>query len=340
MALRIIESFTHFATNDMTKKWDYQDNMEIKDVDPRRAGSKYIENGPKFWTYDGIIRRRIGLIGPTVIVGIALKHYRAGEIRVSFMSGTTVNIYISVLESGDVRLTCGGVDVTSNTSPVPGHTWLYMQCKVYLHASAGTYELKIGEDVVFSGADVDTLNTVASVDEVRISLPGVYVENRAHVTDLYICDGEGIKNNDFLGDCRADVLNPNAPGDSAQLTPSAGANWENVDDPGDIDDDATHNQSQTIGHKDFYNLSSISALGKEIFGIAQNSCVRKTDAGFARIQQALKAGTTENLSSDIQLSDNYKVYQRILELNPDDDEDFEESDLNALQTGIKVTLAG
>lgn len=340
MSLIFMESFDHFATDDIAKKWHSFSALHIDDADPRRAGTKYLV---KANAGAGTILYNIGSHGPTIIVGAACKQNNTGSLTyetIQFLYGDDENITIRLHANGVIQLLCGSVDVSSASAITPSNTWFYLQLKVYMHGSAGTYELKIGEDVIFSGVDVNTLLYTALVNRFCMGFNSSVMNLQSKRDDLYICDGSGSKNNDFLGDCRVDPLYADAPGDLTQFTPSAGANWENVDDPGDIDDDDTYNQSQTVGHNDLYNLGSISALGKEIFGIQQNSCVRKTDAGYARIQQNLKSGATSVLGSDIYLTDNYKVHQRILELNPDDDADWEEADLNALQAGIKVILAG
>ena len=92
------------------------------------------------------------------------------------------------------------------------------------------------------------------------------------IQDLYICTTIGDTNNDFLGDCRVDLMVPNGKGSitSGVPYPEDVSNWENVDDydltlPNTLlpcDFDETFNDLMAAGNKELYALSEIENTSK------------------------------------------------------------------------------
>lgn len=336
--LIFMDGFDHYATNDVLKKWDFTTgDSTISGTTPRRVGTKYLET--KGLTAGAGIGRRFDEFGPTIVFGFAYFQY-IGSINTpstgaifTRSASNVIRLYIS--DAGELNLICGGVNVISVANVILGSTWQYIECKVFLHGTTGTYEVKVSGTTVLSGSGVDTLATYDTVDYLSLS----HGFNRTiRWDDLYICDGTGGVNDDFLGDCRIDCLYPDGETADIDFTPfPVVARNLNVDDPGDIDDDTTYNESNFVGDLDAYTLGAIDALGTTIHGIAQNSCMKKTDADSRYVKQYTKSGATITLGDEIYLTDTYKVWQTLYDVNPDDSAAFEEADLNALESGVKVT---
>jgi hypothetical protein len=112
--------------------------------------------------------------------------------------------------------------------------------------------------------------------------------HQATFADLYWTQGER------LGDGEIHPLYPNAAGDLTEWTPSAGANYENVDENPDIDDDSTYNKVGAAGlpKTDLYNLDNIAGFSGTIKGAQACACLKKSNVGFAYGRFVWKSGVT------------------------------------------------
>jgi len=220
---------------------------------------------------------------------------------------------ISVTETINDELTLytpNGSDTTA-IGAFNRHTWFYLELKYVQSSTVASVTLKInGVDV----AGVTNKNLDTDTSSIRFS--NSYTDTPYYFQDFYVLDDSGTTNNDFLGDVKVDCIRPNSPGTYADFTPSTGSNWENVDES-DSDGDTTYNEAGVVNYKDTYSLSDISLTGQEIFGIQQQSIMRKTDASSRACKQLIKSGTTEDLGNERSLNDSYTGYQRILEEDPD-----------------------
>ena len=109
----------------------------------------------------------------------------------------------------------------------------------------------------------------------------------------------------------ARIVRPNAVGDSAGWTPSAGANWENVDEA-TADDDTTYNSTSTQAALDFFNFPNLSPTlptGAVISKVVQTIRARKAAAGSTQ-QIRVYMGITGigNSSQTITLTDDTSYY--------------------------------
>ena len=77
--------------------------------------------------------------------------------------------------------------------------------------------------------------------------------------------------------------------------------------------------------------------GTTIHGFKSQITVRKTDAGARKCKLLTRAGTTDQLGSEIALSDTYLTHTEIYEDNPDDAAAWEDADINAVEVGVEIT---
>lgn len=354
MALVFMDSFDHYATNDILKKWDYEggythgSNSIGSDLQ-RRAGTKY------YWAADHWIEKDIvdsvtGLDIYTFVAGFAC-HYQTNcpNMYIKLTNADRqIQIQVSVTSDGKIHIYRGGTLLEETPQDyVSPNTWFHIEVKVVLHDTTGSYEVRLNEVNVLSGSGIDTKAFSGGVAKIRLG-GGGYAQGYGGFDDFFLLDGNASDdpanpNNDFLGDCRIDCIYPNAAGTHTQYTPSEGANYQNVDDGtiaggGDIDGDTTYNESSVVDSKETYNMDSISSLGKPIHAIAANSCCRKTDAGIRYFKQLTISNITNHLSEEKHITDSYKVYQKPLDVNPDDSLAWEEADINAIESGTRITV--
>jgi len=285
----------------------------------------------------------------TIVVGFAFyingttpPSYSAAGPLVAFMDQYAggvnhLKFFVKPDRNIEVRNGANAILATSSGILAEGLTWCYIEIKAVISDTVGQITINMnGTEVLSTTSDLDTLNGSNAYVGV-VQLRNV-VNFATWYDDLYILDNTGdAPHNDFLGDIRVDVVRPDGAGTHTDFTPSAGANYQNVDETYP-DDNSTYNDGDTVGYQDSYNMGALPApSGTTIYGFKSQITVRKTDAGARKCKLLTIAGTTEDLGSEISLSDTFTTHTKVFEHNPDDSADWEDADINAVQVGVEVT---
>ena len=155
------------------------------------------------------------------------------------------------------------------------------------------------------------------------------------IDDLYVCDGTGTTNNDFLGNIYVEGIDPNGDGNSTQLTPSTGSNWQNVDESNPSDGDTTYNTADANSETDLYTMTDLSETG-DILGLQAHVEVRVTSGNPRKIRIPVRQSTTTSEGSDLTIAgDDYGARRRILETNPHTASAWTKSEIDSVEVGIK-----
>ncbi len=123
--------------------------------------------------------------------------------------------------------------------------------------------------------------------------------------DFYRGNDQGSVNNNFLGDIRIDVINPNGAGNYTDLTPSAGANYECVDET--LLDSSDYVEGANVAEKDSYSYESVptdidDADIKAV--IIRNHAQKTAESNNIKIDGLIRTGSTDYNSAAAQnLSD-------------------------------------
>lgn len=272
----------------------------------------------------------------TLIVGKACKFSGTSTYNsFVFREGITKHVVVTVNSTLGKILVYRDSNLLGQTADgvLASGSWVYLEVKAVIHDSSGSVVVRKDGAEVLSVTGVDTRNGGTGV----ITNFGFYNDNATEelVDDLYIADTTGSVNNNFLGDVRVVTLRPDGAGDSTQFTPSAGANWQCVDDD-QVDSDTTYVESDTPGHKDLYTLGALGVTPSNIFGVQVSAYARKDDSGSRSVRVITKSGTTTENGAETALGTTYGGLIDLMELNPDDSAAWELADINALQAGIEV----
>ncbi|HEX2594757.1 MAG TPA: hypothetical protein VHL34_24855 [Rhizomicrobium sp.] len=149
--------------------------------------------------------------------------------------------------------------------------------------------------------------------------------------DMYFLDGVA-PNNSYLGDLSIGYILPNGAGNSTQWTPSAGANWQCVDEvPPNGDTD--YNATSTAGNLDLYTYQDIT---NDPVLVQVCNYVRKTGAEGASMAVTLRQGST-NYTGPTQAisSTSYGYVFQPYDTNPATGLPFTISEINNGQCGPK-----
>lgn len=325
MALLFIDGFDHYATADITKKWD-ENNIASINAGGRITGS-YVSVAASGGRYVG----KVFTSSSTVIIGFALYVGVRATSLLRLYDGTTQQVELALTAAG--ALTISGQSSADNV--VPTSAWTYVELKVTIDNTYGSVEVRINgsSTPVISASGLDTQATAnAYVNRVRLisSTSGTQFYD-----DFYLCDTTGSTNNNFLGDVTIRNLYPNGAGNYTQFTPSTGSNYTCVDEASVNTTDYV--SSSNVGDIDTYALGDLASTATgTIMGIQVNNMALKDDAGARSVANVIRSGTTDEVSSSAALSTSQLDYRSIHETDPATSAAWTVSGINALEAGTKV----
>ena len=170
----------------------------------------------------------------------------------------------------------GSGAVNSSTGLFP--PWIFLEFKIVYHPTSGSVEIRSNGNTV---AKVTGINTVVSGNNYANSCSFNLVMNNGPATlmdDLYICDGTGASNNDFLGACKVETNFPLADGTLNTWTPSSGSSGSAMVNEVGSDGDTSYVSSSTASQTDLFKFRA-QFTGKTI-GVQVVNVSRLDNYGF------------------------------------------------------------
>lgn len=237
-----------------------------------------------------------------------------------------------------------GTLIGTSTKRIPWGSGVRMfEFKVKVDNSAGTAEMRIDEEVFIALSSVDTNNggtaKCNTFNALGTGQGAAFGQALWKHRDIYVCGTDGSVNNDFLGVCKAAVKLVNAAGASAQFTPSAGSNHQNVDDGTTVDDDTTYNESDVVDEIDSFGLTSSGMpAGASIKGTQTTLIAKKTDADPRTIASLIRSGGTNYPQTTQALGTTYQGFREIQENDPDTAAPWTQPDLDDSSTELGYKL--
>lgn len=264
----------------------------------------------------------------------------SGRTSIGFYEGGTNHIGIGVTAAQKLEILRAGTNLATSVEALPTGTWVQLQIKVVIHDSAGSVEIrKDGAASAFVGVSgVDTRNGVTGIiDTLLIGTVSTFGGTLAFM-DLAAWTDAGESPTSWVGDARIDSCLPSGAGSSAQATPSAGSNYECMDEA-QQDGDTSYVQSATNGHIDLYAMANMTHTPSTIHAVAATVLAKKTDAGTGSIKARMKSGATALSGSEVALSaDAYKRVSLIKGVDPNTSAAWEKAAVDALEAGFEVVI--
>lgn len=280
------------------------------------------------------IAKDLGVNAKTIIMGFA--HYTGSwsySPVIYIRDGDTNQIYLVFNGAGTPVLIHGnGTPIAIGTFPLVANAWYFIEIKVTID-NAGSAEVRVGGNtcITYSGDTQNTTNAYANF----FQLAGDRSSNL--FDDLYVCDDSGSTNNDFLGDHKIENILPDGDGYIAQWAPSAGINWQNVDDPNTSapcpDGDSTVNISATPSDTDSFSFQNLATTSGTIAGIQVSCNVKKDDAGSRSLKFFVRIGGNNYYSDTFTLLDSYRYFAYCWDINPATSVPWMISDINSAEFG-------
>jgi hypothetical protein len=340
MALLFVDSFDHYATENIESK--YVDSYQMTII----SGGRRATNCMRASNHTGYVRVVPPVATQTLIIGFAVKIatlYNSNDQICAFNDNASANpqVKVMVTPSGGISVYryAGAGDVLLCSTPnslIHSNTWHYVEVKVKISTTVGEVVVQIDGDEVANVSSVNTQSTAnAWTDYIEVS-PG-NVSSVGDVDDLYLCDISGAApHNSFLGDVRIDLLLPNGEGSNSDFTPSTGStHYTLVDET--VPNITDYNSSATNGHQDSYNYQDLLTLTGSIFGAQLVMYAWKDDAGQKGVKPLCRSSTTEDALAAQALSTDVKYYRGIWVKDPSTATAWIEAGVNAAQWGAEVS---
>jgi len=324
MSLLFVDGFDHYPTADILMKWDVSNGASIVTASPRTgAGNGQISGAAEYFhkyfasTINTVcVGFALRIAGATSHGGFWLTLDGAEQVRVTINSDRTIAVKTNTTVLG-----------TTVSPVIPLNTWVYLEFKILVHASAGTYDVYVNGVNVLTGTGKDTrLQTVDGVNSVKLF----------GATEAFDFDDLYIDSATIHGDSRIDTVYPDGAGNYAQWTPSAGSNYQNVDESAQ-DGDTTYNATDVLNEIDTYSFTNISTYSSTIRGVALNANARKDDAGTRKITPLTRVSAADFTGTEVGLYDSYRVYQQVWDDDPNAAADWTETTINGAEFGVKLT---
>lgn len=335
MSLLFVESYDHIATADMIAKWEiaggtigaFGRNGTQGLRDPNQS-YKSLPNasGPTF-VCGQAVKPRSAFPGSSLLFEVMGDNSSADSKR---------HCWLRINNDGTLSFV-GGTTVTTTWAASLGVSY-YIELKVLLSTTVGTVEVRVKD-----GSTTTTVLALTGMGTQNGALTAVWTGFRqtcsnVDVDDLYVCDGSGSFNNDFLGDSVVDRLilatDAASAGFNHGLTPSTGG------DHGAMVDETTpnaadYNSGDTPGLKDTYAFSNLFATGA-VRGIQALAYGKKADQGARTLIPVVRhAGADyEGTAEAVRAASAYT--RQIFEVNPATGVAFTGGDINALELGFET----
>lgn len=260
-------------------------------------------------------------------------------------AGATAHIGISVKADGAIEIRRGAVGATpaaagtllatSAAGVITLNTWNHFEVHVKVDDTVGVVEVRVNGStsniVAFSG-DTKNAGTATTVD--AVAWYNGANGNTTYVDDVYICNGLGSFNNTFIGDCRVATLVPTGAGASTALTPSTGANWQNVDEaPASVTD---YNGSPTPGARDSYAITDLPGGTSAVKAVRESVAWHKSDAGAASMKPVLRVAGTNYYGATTLLSSGMTMLHEHYDTSPATAAAWTVAEVNAAEIGAEV----
>jgi hypothetical protein len=339
MALRFADSFGHYAWADVLAKWTTNtitSNTQIDTTSSRYSGVPALRfsgnpGGELAKTLDS---------QATWIVGFGYRSNATpttNKSLVTFLDSATTHVDLRHTTGGQLTFTRNGTAIGSTgTTVLSSNVWYYIEVKVTIaDAPSGVASCRINGVSELAQTTLDTRNA-ANASANRIQIVGTNTTYAGGMSDLYICDATGGVNDDYLGDVRIACLFPTGAGNSTQYTPSAGSNWQNVDDA-TPDGDTTYNESSTTSHVDLFATSNLPTVPTgNVKGVQFLTYDRKTDAGARTLRHVVRTNSNDYESANITQLDTYLYNITERDVNPNTSAAWTESQVNGMEIGYKL----
>ena len=281
------------------------------------------------------------------------EHYDRVEFRALVEEAGTECVYhyrdvnfdvvasIRIDEQYALRMFVGTTEVGTIAEAITPEVFARIESRYVVDDTSGHFEVKVNGNSLFSwSGNTDPLTT----GNIRYLCLGKIVATDTNITfyydDIAVNDTTGTVNNSWCGKGSILLLKPKGVGNYSQFTPSAGFNWECVDEV-PHDGDTTYVESATADHIDTYDMEELIADlaidPTDLVVKAVQVCLTGRYEGVdAHLAPMLRSGTTDHEGTQMTMASSYyRLFAEMFSINPFTSAAWTYEEVDALEAGIK-----
>lgn len=304
------DGFQHYATAELAKKWASVGAQVTIVAGAGRWGGQALRcnrgsNGGIYTMLKGafaslgaaVAAKQAAPSGSTEIILLRFLDANAGE-----------QCSLRVNQSGTVIVSRNGTTLASSSSPITFGVFHHFSFYAKIHDSAGEYAVRVDGASVAGISDATGVNTRGQTNN---SASGVGLKQGGinngtgdlDFSDFVVFDIDAGAA-DVIPDCKVETLYPNGAGSLDDFTPSAGSNYQTVDET--LVNSSDYNTSTAQDQIDVFAMTDLATASGTPLGIQWCAYAWKTDAGGEGIKPYREASdttvspseTTQALTSD------------------------------------------
>ena len=340
MALEFCDSFQHYSS--FTPKWTSYGSVTLATATPRYAGGTYattsnypslykagLTNSSTYWL--GVAFRWGGVNDITPLFSV----FEDGNRQVQAVVDGSGMVKFHLAGSGE---NLGSVIATTASGLLVSGVWNYLEMKITIHSSAGVIEFRKNGETVYSGTSLNTMSYGSGI--INGVAPFMTQGNASRgagssVMDFYACSDTGSDNKGFLGDIRVQAILPSGAGNSTQMTPSAGSNYQCVDEAAP-NDDTDYVSETTAGEKDTYAFGDLTPTSGTVKGTQILISARKDDAGTRTIAPVYRPVSTDYDGTTVSIGNSYDYVRQVKDVSPATSVAWTIAEINGAEFGVKL----
>lgn len=321
--------------------WEYNHSDEYVDNHPGGIGAAtltttggYLNNGGHIVVFTGSGRYHtvdFPEIGPSFGVAIVCGTRVLGDNKQLFnlMYNAVEEISVWINASNQVEVKRGATILDTSTETVTDTGWHKFYLEVTLNNSTGSFTLYMDHSSICSGSGIDT----SSGNNLKINQVRVSNASRAHDHLVIFTSAASVPTDDWL----VQKILPDGAGNYSDLTPSAGSNYQNVDDP-TADGDGTHNESATVTDRDSYSHADVGeAITGTVLAIITRQWIKNVGPGTRKTKPFFRISATDYDGAEFTPSTDYSlVDQQVFDENPATVANWTSGEVTAIEAGMLV----
>ena len=213
-----------------------------------------------------------------------------------FLSNTGAILYELTTsgQGGVLQLrNAAGTVLASGTTPMNVNTLYHIEAKLVI-ADSGSFDVKLNgvAELTYSG---DTNAT--AVNRIGIAgRTGNAFSRSTYIDNLFIWDGTGSVNNDWLGEQVVYTLLPTSDTADADWTKSTGSDgYALIDNIPPVN--TIYIEAAAAADESHFGMANLASTALSIKGVQTTVCARKTTAGAITIQHGVLSGGDTSLSA-------------------------------------------
>lgn len=340
MALLWIDGFDHYTTTsgaefDEVHYGSYQFVSNINN-------SAEVSTMPELGGYG--FSARMGPSGPRLGKGLDATFFESGKTV-----GVGAHFYLSALDLGllglgvfggsnyhtlyvtatgqlQIRSTPTGTVLADSGGFLISNLVLYhIEVQFYCHDSTGSITVRVNGLEALSATSIDTVNT--GVNQVNFLIGG---GGPNYMDNLYIYDGTGSYNNDWLGERNVYTLMPSGDGSVEEWALSTGSDsYALVDEiPPNTSD---YIESDTVDQETILEIGNLPTTNINVIGVQTMALAEKTGTDITEISAAVVGATPV---SHVMTQSQPTYVAQISETDPDTGLPWENASVDALEVSF------